>query len=362
MPAMARAPLAQTDSPRDPDALDDIPLPRERMVLIGHTAAERELLDAYRSGRIHHGWILGGPEGIGKATLAFRFARFLLAQPDPTAPAVRAAQDLSLPADHPVAHRVNAGAHVDLTHLRRPWDEKNKRFKSELTVDEVRRAVSFFGSTAGAGGWRVCIVDTADDMNSNAANALLKVLEEPPQRAIFLVLSHQPGRLLPTIRSRCRRLTLSPLTDQEVLGGLAGFGLTDGLDEKKRGQLLALAEGSLRRAVMAMTTGALQVAERVEGLIDRLPRLDPLAIHALADKLTLKDAEDDFRLAQSLILDAAASRARFAALAGDLMRGARWADTRSAIEKTFAEMDIYNLDKRAAILSAFQALVEASAN
>jgi DNA polymerase-3 subunit delta' len=354
---MARQPQA-IDLPRDPDALDGVPLPRERLSLIGHARAEQTLLAAYRSGRIHHAWILGGPEGIGKATLAFRFARFLLAHPDPAAPAVAAAADLALAADHPVVRRIQAGAHSDLLHLRRPWDDKAKRFRTALTVDEVRRAMEFFGSTPGEGGWRVAIVDTADDMNANAANALLKVLEEPPRLAIFLVISHQPGRLLPTIRSRCRRLALEPLGADEVTRGLADLGLGGDLDAERRRAVVALAEGSLRRAVMALGGEALALVGRITQLTDRLPRRDVVAVHQLADRLVLKGGEDDFRLAVDVLLDVAAERARKAALAGDLMRGARWADTRAAVAELFARRDIYNLDKRAALISAFETLVE----
>lgn len=349
---MARAPQP-IDLPRDPDALDGVPLPRERLSLIGHAAEEQALLAAYRSGRIHHGWLIGGPEGIGKATLAFRFARFLLANPDPSAPAVRAAPDLAVPENHPASRRVVAGAHPDLVHLRRPWDDKAKRFRTALTVDEVRRVTEFFGSTPGEGGWRVAIVDTADDMNANAANALLKVLEEPPRQAIFLVLAHQPGRLLPTIRSRCRKLTLAPLADAEVTRGLADLGL-DGGDA-----VLRLAEGSLRRAVMALRSEALTLVERVTALAAR-PRPDILAVHGLADKLTFRGGDDDYRLAIDTLLDVAAERARKAALAGDLMRGARWADTRAAVADLFARREIYNLDKRAALIAAFEALAEAA--
>lgn len=357
---MARSPQPAADLPRDPDALDGVPLPRERLNLIGHAAEEQVLLAAYKSGRIHHGWLIGGPEGIGKATLAFRFARFILAYPDPAAPAVQTARDLSLPDTHPTVRRVVAGGHPDLAHLRRPWDDKAKRFKTALTVDEVRRVTEFFGSTPGEGGWRVAIVDTADDMNANAANALLKVLEEPPRQAIFLVLAHQPGRLLPTIRSRCRKLMLGALSDAEVGTGLTELGLDTGLDAGRRQSVLHLAEGSLRRAVMALRSDALTLVEAITKLTDTLPRRDVLAVHRLADKLTLKGGEDDYRLAIDVLTDVAAERARKAALSGDLMRGARWADTRAAVADLFAKREIYNLDKRAALISAFETLVEAA--
>src|SRR5207248_297890 len=143
------------------------------------------------------------PAGIGKATLAYRLARFVLAHPDPTSPAVRTATSLSLPDEALVAHQVAAQSHGDLLVLERTEGETG-RLRTVITVDQVRRTVSFFGSTAGAGGWRICIVDTADELQlPQAANALLKVLEEPPANALLFLVSSTPARLLPTIRSRC---------------------------------------------------------------------------------------------------------------------------------------------------------------
>src|SRR5262245_4553568 len=157
-----------------------------------------------------HAWLIGGPRGIGKATLAYRMARFVFAHPDPASVAVRNAQTLALPPDHPALRRVAAQGHSDLLALERVADEKGK-IPASIPVDLVRKTIGFFGSTAGEGGWRVCIVDSADELNPSGANAILKTLEEPPAKSLLLVVSHAPGRLLPTIRSRCRRLALRPL-------------------------------------------------------------------------------------------------------------------------------------------------------
>src|SRR5882724_716451 len=192
------------------------PHPREADVLIGHEEAERALLGAYRGGRLPHAWLIGGPAGIGKATLAYRMARFVLANADPASAAVQAASSLAVDPSHPVARQVAARAHSDLLVLERTLTDTGS-LRSVITVDEVRRTVSFFGSTAGQGGWRVCVVDSADELQyPQASNALLKVLEEPPPGALFLVVSHAPGRLLPTIRSRTRRLDLRPLSRADV--------------------------------------------------------------------------------------------------------------------------------------------------
>ena len=195
----------------------DPPHPRETTVLFGHAEPEQVLLEAYRSGRIPHAWLIGGPNGIGKATLAYRMARFVLANPDPTAPAVRKATSLTLPNDDRTVRRIAAQGHPDLLVLERVVNEKTGKLYTVIRVDDVRRTVPFFGSTAGEGGWRVAIVDTADELQyPQAANALLKILEEPPRNALLLLISHAPARLLPTIRSRCRRLSLRPLSAEDV--------------------------------------------------------------------------------------------------------------------------------------------------
>jgi hypothetical protein len=189
----------------------DVRGPRETLALFGHAEAEQTLLDSYKSGRIPHAWLIGGPPGIGKATLAYRLARFVLAHPDPKVPVVQKAASLAVDADNPVAHRIAAQAQGDLLVLERIVNETTGKLYTVIRVDDVRRTVSFFGSTAGEGGWRIAIVDAVDDLQREGANALLKVLEEPPQRTLLLLISHAPGRELPTIRSRCRRLLLRPL-------------------------------------------------------------------------------------------------------------------------------------------------------
>jgi DNA polymerase-3 subunit delta' len=190
--------------------------PRETTELFGHREAETALLAAYRSGRIPHAWLIGGPQGIGKATLAYRMARFVLAHANPMSPSAQGAETLALDPDHPVARQVTAGAHGGLLVLERGLNDRGV-MRTVITVDETRETISFFGSTAAVEGWRVCIVDTVDELNPNAANALLKILEEPPQKSLFLLVSHSPARALPTILSRCRKLPLRPLATDDVL-------------------------------------------------------------------------------------------------------------------------------------------------
>lgn len=357
---MAPRSAAATDAAPEIDALDDLPLPRQRNDLIVQTEAERTLLDAYRSGRIHHAWILGGPKGIGKATLAFRFARFVLAHPDPKAPEVLAARDLAVDPDHPVARRIAGGAHIDLLHLRRPWDEKGKRFKQDLPVDEIRRTVGFFGSTAGEGGWRIAIVDAADDLNTNAANALLKVLEEPPPRSLFLVVAHAPGRLLPTIRSRCRRLELDRLPPHRIAEALSDFGIEG--DPATFAAAAELADGSLRRAALLVKNDGVRLRRSLEKIVAGLPELDVRAAHGFADLVAQRGADDAFEIAVDFLLDLVGMRAR-EALAG-LGNGAaaRFAEAHDEIGRIIARTEALNLDRKAAILAAIRTLAEAARN
>src|SRR6266849_5282302 len=259
--------------------------PRATAVLFGHGEAEGALLAAYRGGRLPHAWLVGGPNGIGKATLAYRMARFILAHPDPGAAQVAAAASLAVGPDHPVARRMAAQAQGDLLVLERTINEKTGKLRQDIQVDDVRRAVTFFGSTAGEGGWRVAIVDSVDELNREGANALLKVLEEPPRRALLLLVSHSAARVLPTIRSRCRPLPLRPLSEDDVArAAAAAIGARP--DDPNVRAAAAVAEGSVGRALALLDGDALALRDRIKALLERLPAVDPRALHALGDRLS----------------------------------------------------------------------------
>ena len=196
--------------------------PRENETLIGHEAAEQVLIDAAVSGRLAHAWLLTGPRGIGKATLAYRFARYLLAQGERVEGAAAHPISLALDPSNPVFRRIAAGGHADLRTVERTVNVRTGRMREEIVVDDVRGAGAFLRLTPAEGGWRVVIIDSADELNQSAANAVLKVLEEPPERAVLILVSQSPARLLATIRSRCRRLVLRPLAETEVAGLLEG--------------------------------------------------------------------------------------------------------------------------------------------
>src|SRR4029077_11447190 len=223
----------------DDDDIDEAPHPRATPVLFGHAGAEAALLTAYRSGRMPHGVLIAGPKGIGKATLAYRLARFVLAHPDPVAPGVQTVKSLEVEADNREARRIAAQAQPDLLVIERTVNEKGV-LRNQIAVEDIRPTVPFFGSTAGEGGWRIAIVDAVDDLNRSGANALLKVLEEPPTRGLLLLIAHSTARVPPTVRSRCRIISLRPLAEEDVAAALAA---ASGL-EPDNPEIAAAAAGS----------------------------------------------------------------------------------------------------------------------
>src|SRR5262249_22847902 len=257
--------------------------PRATTVLFGQGEAEKALLAAYRGGRLPHALLVGGPSGIGKATVAYRMARFVLAHPDPGAAQVAAASSLAVAPDHPVARRIAAQAQGDLLVLERTINEKTRKLRQDIQVDDVRRAVTFFGSTAGEGGWRIAIVDSVDELNREGANALLKILEEPPRRALLLLVSHSAARVPPPIRSRCRLIALRPLAVADVAGAAAA---AIGESPENPGILAAaaVAEGCVGRALAFLDGEALELRKAIMDLLDRLPAVDPRALHALGHR------------------------------------------------------------------------------
>jgi len=279
--------MSREEANPESDRYDDAPHPRETLALFGHDAAERELVDAYRRNKMAQAWIIGGPEGVGKATLAWRLARFLLAHPEPGAAAVQNAESLAVAGDHPAARRIASMALADIFLLRRAWNEKTKKHFTEIRIEDVRKVIQAFHQASGTGGWRIAIVDCADDLNRASANALLKLIEEPPERSLFLLVAHQPGRILPTIRSRCRKLMLAPLSPEDTIAAVRNLGPP--WSEAPEADLLAAAaraEGSVREALRLLGDDGVAFDAAVRKLFDRLPQVDWLGAHMLADKLT----------------------------------------------------------------------------
>ncbi len=350
---MAKSP--KTETIPDLDGLPGLPLPQDQTELFGHAAAEQDLLDAYRSERMHHAWIIGGPKGIGKASLAFRFARFSQAFPDRFSPGCKSASSLETGSEGDKGAGGRIQAHINILHLKRPWDHNAKRYKTELTVDEIRRTVSFFGTTSGGRGWRICIVDSADEMNANAANALLKVLEEPPNRSIFLILSHAPGRLLPTIRSRCRRLDLKPLDNDDLSAALKSLGRADSHSAQDIHHAIRLSGGSVRRAVLLLENGGVETAREFDAIADALPALDVKQLHSFADKVSARGADDIYELFKDLLRDRIAANVRRDTANGIAARRlVRWADVWEKTDQATTLAETLNLDRKQVVLDTFR--------
>jgi DNA polymerase-3 subunit delta' len=337
----------------EPDRLEGFPHPREASALFGHQGAQAAMLDGLKGGRLHHAWLIGGPEGIGKATFAYRMAKHLLGVHCGAAGADGMPfVDEAAPASRLVAQL----AHPDLVVLRRQLQPRTGTISTQITVDHARRALDMFASTAGQGGWRVCIVDSADDLNSSSGNALLKVIEEPPPRAIFLIVAHQPGRVLPTIRSRCRKLMLRPLAEGEVLDALRL--IEPSADAAAMKQAASLSDGAVRRALLRLDpdTAALILATRAE--LDKLPRFALDGVMKIANQIAGKRGEAESAIFMETLEDWVSQH-----MHGNIAAGAhRLAPLAEVWEKTsrsVRETEAFNLDRRALVLSIFHDLADA---
>ncbi len=376
----------------------DIPKPRENPHLRGHEDAEGVLRAAFDGGRLAHAWLISGAQGIGKATLAYRFARYFLSDGGAAAPDTESqaaaglfgeelladdgaddpgeeAGPLYLPPSHPVFKRVAGGGHTDLLSVERTINQKTGKMRTEIVVDDVRSVGDFFHLTAGEGGWRVVIIDCADEMNVHAANAVLKILEEPPPKALLLLVSHNPGRLLPTIRSRCRKLSLQPLAGE----GVAKLVRSWRPDLEEDAQALAtLADGSPGRALALAGEGGLELYRDMMALLETLPRLDVAALHALSGRLGKSGAEGAFRtasgllrwwLARMILAAGGGGRHRVADMSGpekalmDRLGGVvsldRWFEVWEKINRLLSKTEQINLDRKQVVLNVFLALENA---
>jgi DNA polymerase III subunit delta' len=324
------------------------PDPRANPILLGHETAEATLLDAMRAGRLHHAWLITGPDGVGKATLAYRFTRFLLSGRP-------AGDSLYLDPQHPTFRRVAATSHADLLTIELQRNSKTGRMRSQIAVEDVRKINAFMALTPAEGGWRVAIVDGAEDLNQNSANALLKILEEPPNRAILLLTCAAPGRLPPTIRSRCRRLRLTALPDAPMACLLTDY--LPELSPDERGRLVTLAEGCPGRALLLAEEEGLKIAALVEHVLAGMPNLPPVRALEVAD--ALGRSETGFSTFMDLL------RADLAAAVRDAARGLAdpeqmrfiavrpldaWGEVWHGLTRLQDETERFALDKRQALI------------
>lgn len=334
--------------------IDEAPPPRSTTALFGHGSVEAALLDAYRGSRMPHAFLFLGPTGIGKATLAYRLARFMFAHPDPAVQEVRAATSLAVDSEHPVARRIAAQAQSDLLVLERTPNERGT-LRQQIAVEDVRRTVSFFGSTAGEGGWRIAIVDAVDELNRFGANALLKVLEEPPRRGLLLLVCHSAARVLPTIRSRCSVMTLRLLVEKDVAAALAAATQLPA-DDPRLAAAAAAADGSVARGLTFLDDDALALRQRALEALDRLPSLDASALHALGDALAGTDSQP---LAAFVDTVNGWLGRRLDRNNGEIGRLARLAEAFERINQAARDVAEYNLERKPLVFGVFGQLAEA---
>lgn len=332
--------------------MDGLVPPQQRDSIVGREQVEAQLRAAIDADALTNGWLIAGPKGAGKASLAYRIARALL---DPAA--LARGDDLSMPAGARTFRLVAAGAHPDLFVAERRFDEKTQRYESEISVETIRKLTAFLSRTASMGGWRVAIVDTADDMNRNAANALLKALEEPPEKATLLLLAAQPGRLLATVRSRCRRLDLRAAPDATVAA------LAEREAGLAPGEAAAIARAAQGRPGYAL---ALAAGEGGEAVAATAAFLDGAArggdVSAVIGRLSGKTADERWEIFLPLMLesvgDAARRRARGEPAGAPFERAdpGALAEAHGALSALAARGDGLNLDRGQLIASLARTL------
>jgi len=363
----------------EPDRLLDFPHPRKTPHFYGHDEQKQALHRAIMSGRFPHAWIFSGPAGIGKATLAYRLARFILKYPpDKELSDFPKQATLDIPGNDVVFQQVAAQSHPGLKIIKRPYDHRTKRLKSDIPVDEIRSLHKLFNATTTDGGWRIALIDCADEMNRNAANALLKMLEEPPKNSVIILISHQSGALLPTIRSRCRMLHFKALSQQHILQIMdehlaSGFDL----DAGERTTIARLANGSAGNALQLASGSGLKAHENLISLLESLPQLNGVKAHEIAERLSRRDAQDEFLFFRRLLCEWLNMFVRFCTTGEDVNLPKReydlcqrlgaqvdlepWLEVWEKTQTSFRQAEVLNLDKRQLLLTIFFHL-ESAAN
>ena len=324
--------------------------PRAATAVIGHAQVRSDLLAWIAAGRLPHAVILGGEAGIGKATLAFVLAKYLLEKR-------RNAHRLEVPADSASARRVAMGSHGNLITIERHRDPDTGKPAKEIAVEEVRRIESFLRLSAGEGGWRVAIVDEAAHLNRTGQNALLKILEEPPEKSLMILVCDRPGMLLPTIHSRCRLLRMKPLGPDEMAALLDTH--APDIDAPSRAVLADLAEGSIGRALQLLDHDGVELYREIETLFGTLQRPDWSRVHAFAERLSVPAADAAYRLFGEFAPHWIMARVR----QGVTTSGSgldRWVSACEKVTQRLAATDAANLDRKLAVWSVFETMAQAA--
>ena len=302
--------------------------PRFAPSVVGHAEAQASFVSSFASGRPHHAWLICGPKGVGKATLAYALARHVLSQ--------------SMPPEQ-VLRWVHARAHPDLAVLERSFnDSKPRKLRAEISVDDVRSFIDFFARTSSGGGWRIGLVDAADDLSTEAANALLKLVEEPPSKTIILLVCHAPGKILRTLRSRCRRLVTNGLSETENISVLNALPLDPVASPQVLAQAASISGGSPGLALQLMQSEGAKAFQTFLAA----KRLDAGLRQAVAQHFSTRAAAQfDFDVFMDLLLEWLARQAK----RGDSLAIAR---VYSDLSWQKSVISGYNLDRRVAVMEA----------
>ncbi len=328
------------------EMIERIEAPRlETGRILGHDCAAEDFLSAMKSRRMAHAWLISGPTGIGKATLAWRLARRLLV------PSAATREGIETDPAHPVVRQLMAGGHPDCRLVRRSNAKTSPyRFRTEISVEDVREAGSFLHQTAAFGEWRCLIVDAADEMNTNAQNALLKALEEPPPRTLILLVTHAPPRLLPTIRSRCRSLVLRPLASADVAEIVALKAADLAPDEMQA--ISEIAEGSPGRALGLAKASGLELYRELLALVEPLPRFDSERAHAVSDRFAGSAGEASYRTFLEIMKWWLIRRIRDGVSSREQARLEPWLKAWEKIDELESRADSVNLDRKQVVLNS----------
>ncbi len=347
---------------------DDDISPRSNPVLFGHEKAEQILLEGWKNNSLHNSWLFSGVEGIGKATLAYRFARFLLSADENRREEYKS---LDVGNGNQVFRLVAKDSHPDLKVLERDFTEtdrkkvlkaikdgeamssdelKGLKKSAFIRVDDVRTINEFLSKKSSNDGWRVVIVDSVDDMNASSANAVLKILEEPPHKAIMILISHNPNRLLPTIKSRCAKLNLQPLDENTVASLLRRY--RPELTEKTVKGLSHICSGSIGKAINYADNDALSGYEKLENIVAAGKNFKLADLTAFCDAAVA--SEDSYYLTQELVLKYIAEH----------IKNSRDIEAMAAVWeksiKMFDEVERLNMDKKQVLLNVIYSICKAN--
>ncbi len=333
------------------DKADNCPHPREVYTLIGHENAETHFATLLEKQALHHAWLISGASGVGKATLAYRMIRRVLGGQAQTS------GHLDVPEHDPIAQRVQSLGHGDFLLIRRPYDEKTKKLRAEIPVSETRKMRDFFTRKASEGGWRVCLIDSIDEMNRNAANAVLKTLEEPPDKALIILLSKAPGNLLPTIRSRCMDMSLRPVDKPVLETWLSGKTNAEASDVK---DAVMLSKGAPGKAY-ALAQNADMVLRPLRNFMESFPKTSPRKAHMISDLLAAHKANISYGLFKDALLDVLYAQAIYASTGkwesafqpiAFERQPEQWLDLHTALKNQFAAQAGLNMNKKTVLMQS----------